>query len=226
MSERTIEVASLDFRPDIDLTNGNDEGRKSWDSALQIVAEYPGVLSVQWGSQIEHPNTVRLIVEWDVIDSHLAFASGPTFGPFMTILKPLLKSQPSLINILVPASSHSDTDPLSQPVIGILKLYFLPSATSSSAGYDTQFSRFQAAAAELPQPAPKGVIGGWLIVPAVAGHSDEVVEGTLFAGLIGWPSLEAYEASEKTGEFQKAALGLKVGVDRTESVHVALNRVK
>ncbi|RYN63071.1 hypothetical protein AA0117_g12831 [Alternaria alternata] len=225
MSERTVELASIPIRPDIDLTASRNEARAAWDSAMDTVAKQPGVLSLYWGLQIEHPNTMQMIVEWDAVASQTAFTAGPEYLPFVNSLKDVLCGPPSLSNIFLPAASTSDDDPFVQPVTEIMKAYFPPSSASSTVSSNTHFSQFQAAVGKIPHLAVKGIVGGWSLVME-NGSSSEDIKGQPFAAFIGWPNVEAHEASLKREEFEKAVKDLRMGISGAESVHAALKRVK
>lgn len=58
------------------------------DKGLELLTRVPGVRSVQLGRGVEHPQKFMLLVEWDAMESHVAFTKGPAMAEFRSLLEP------------------------------------------------------------------------------------------------------------------------------------------
>jgi hypothetical protein len=60
MPETTIGVEYLPLKAGVDLEAG--EAKSIWEAALNTISKQPGVKSLFWGRQIEHPDILQLVV--------------------------------------------------------------------------------------------------------------------------------------------------------------------
>ena len=58
------------------------------ETGLALLARVPGVQSVRLGRSVENPQKFMLLVNWDAMDSHIAFTKSPTMAEFRSLLKP------------------------------------------------------------------------------------------------------------------------------------------
>jgi heme-degrading monooxygenase HmoA len=58
------------------------------DRGLELLTSVPGVRSVQLGRGVENPQKFMLLVEWDAMESHVAFTKSPVMAEFRALLKP------------------------------------------------------------------------------------------------------------------------------------------
>jgi hypothetical protein len=71
-----------------------------------------------------------------------------------------------------------------------------------------------------------GITGGWSVEPATHENLGEGVEGRLFAGFIGWPSVEDHQEYKGTEAHGKAIGPLRTGVKGMKVHHVAFKQYK
>jgi hypothetical protein len=57
MSELATEIVYLSLKPNLDL-----DTNATWATILTTIAQQPGIKAVYWGRQIEHPDTVQMVV--------------------------------------------------------------------------------------------------------------------------------------------------------------------
>ena len=55
---------------------------------IPLLAAADGARSVSLGRGVEHPAKFLLLVEWDTLDSHIAFTQHPTFDEFRDLITP------------------------------------------------------------------------------------------------------------------------------------------
>lgn len=60
MLDVTTEVVYLPFRTGLDLSMG--EKKEHWEDTLNTIKRQPGAIRVLWGRQIEHPDTIQLVI--------------------------------------------------------------------------------------------------------------------------------------------------------------------
>ncbi|KAI8939799.1 hypothetical protein NX059_003538 [Plenodomus lindquistii] len=225
MSARTIEVVYLPTKAGLDLSSG--EAKTARDNTLNTIAKQPGVQALYWGTQVEHPDILQVVVEWDHVDSHKAFMASPEYQPFLdTLEKYILAGTVSTIKMFHAdlAPSRSSTDPFTMPVTECLSAY-LP-ADYDSATYVKQFNAFEDATHTIPDFQAKGILGGWSQEPAKHEGLGEGVEGKLFAVFLGWPDLEAHPNFAKSEHFLPSVGHLLEGMVSRDMVHVQFNKVK
>lgn len=60
MLDVTTEVVYLPFKTGLDLSAG--EKKEIWEDVLSTIKRQPGAIRVLWGRQIEHSDTVQLVI--------------------------------------------------------------------------------------------------------------------------------------------------------------------
>jgi heme-degrading monooxygenase HmoA len=58
------------------------------DKGLELLASVPGVRSVQLGRGVENPQKFLLLVEWEAMESHIAFSKSPAMPELRALMKP------------------------------------------------------------------------------------------------------------------------------------------
>ena len=61
------------------------------EKGIPILQSIPGVGKIQFGRGVENPDKFILLVEWDSIEAHGAFAQMPIFPDFRGLLMPFSK---------------------------------------------------------------------------------------------------------------------------------------
>ena len=80
-------------RAEIMITEGTEKAFAAamHERGLAMLKAVPGVRSVQFGRGVENPSKFMLLVEWDSLDSHTAFAKSTIYSPFAKIFVPFSK---------------------------------------------------------------------------------------------------------------------------------------
>jgi hypothetical protein len=71
-----------------------------------------------------------------------------------------------------------------------------------------------------------GMTGGWSVEPATHENLGEGVEGRLFAGFVGWPSVEEHYGFRGSELHTKVIAPLKTGIKGMKVHHVAFKQYK
>ncbi|CAN9132425.1 unnamed protein product [Alternaria alternata] len=162
---------------------------------------------------------------WESIDDHKTFEGTPGYQPFLSnIMEKLVASGPEMFHVKFPAEYSTSDNPFTMPVTECINAYFPPDYHQDQ--YSSQFSKFRAQAAEMPQSGAKGVFGGWSVEPHQHENLGEGVNGKLFAGFIGWPDVEAHMAFRKTEDFARIIPLLREGHKGMKVWHVAFQQYK
>ncbi|KAF2121961.1 hypothetical protein BDV96DRAFT_537006 [Lophiotrema nucula] len=217
MSKKATEIAILPIPASVDLASG-DSG-KIWTDTLTTITSQAGAIAAYWGRQIEHPDVVQLVVEWESLEAHKDFISKPSYKPFLDNVGSVLTSPPLLYHTYFPESSPF-SEVAAAPVLECLSLYFDPAYSTSE--YDSNFENFKKEGEKTAAEA-KGITGGW----GEEEHDKEEVEGgkaKLFAAFIGWPSVEAHLEYRKSEHFPGVVKHLRDGPKAVGVYHVAFQK--
>ena len=60
MLDVTTEVVYLPLKTGLDLSAGKE--KEQWEDILSTIKRQPGAIRILWGKQIEHPDTVQLVI--------------------------------------------------------------------------------------------------------------------------------------------------------------------
>ncbi|KAH7558333.1 hypothetical protein J3E72DRAFT_436322 [Bipolaris maydis] len=194
MLDVTTEVVYLPFRTGLDLSMG--EKKEHWEDTLNTIKRQPGAIRVLWGRQIEHPDTIQLVIAGTPVLYHAKF----------------------------PFAQSSYGDPFTSPVTECIASFFPADYPESQ--YETKFTTFREQAIQTKDLAADGVIGGWSIERQSHEALGEGVEGKLFMIFIGWPNVEAHMAFRETEDFARVIPHLRDGPVGKSMWHVALKEHK
>ncbi|KAL1800735.1 hypothetical protein ACET3X_001077 [Alternaria dauci] len=223
MSENVSEVVYMSMRPALYLSSG--EAKEAWQSTLSTIAQVPGCKALYWGRQLENPDTVQMVVDWESIDAHEAFVKSPEYQPFISkIGEELITEEPKIFHVKFTADRSTSDNPFTMPVTECLNGYFPPDYNQDE--YTSQFSKFRAEAATVPQSGASGIAGAWSVEPHQHESLGEGVDGKLFAMFIGWPSKEAHMEFRETEDFKRVAPFLRTGLKAMKVWHVAFQQYK
>lgn len=77
-------------RSEITIWEGQEEGFAAamHDRGLPMLAGFDGVRSVRFGRGVENPGKFILLVEWENMDAHTAFAKSAIYAPFRELFAP------------------------------------------------------------------------------------------------------------------------------------------
>jgi heme-degrading monooxygenase HmoA len=77
-------------RAEIPVQNGmeNDFAKMMSEQGTSILAGADGCSSAKVGRGVENPDKFILLIEWDAVESHIAFTKTAEFAEFVTLAKP------------------------------------------------------------------------------------------------------------------------------------------
>ncbi|KAF2846042.1 hypothetical protein T440DRAFT_433530 [Plenodomus tracheiphilus IPT5] len=222
MSGRLVEVASVPVKAGLDLSVG--EAKTAWDYAVDTIAKQSGLRSLYWGFQVEHPDVIQMIAEWDSLASHQAFMASPDYRPLADSLQEnILANPPSFFHVDL-APNRGTIDPFTQPLTECALVYF--PANYPSAAYEARYIEFEDIVNTIPNVRLKGTLGGWSQEPTTHEKLGEDVKGRLFVMFVGWDDLAAHQDFLKAEYYKPAVVPLRDGMIAAEMVHIPLKQVK
>ncbi|KAI9701936.1 MAG: hypothetical protein M1836_001280 [Candelina mexicana] len=209
------EIAILSLVTNAPVEDPSSDAGKVWQATLDTIMAQDGVQRAYWGRQVESPDTLELVVDWDSIDAHDNFSKKPIFGPFIKHLGTILGGSTILTHVNF--NPHPPTRAISNNYAHVTEMCrFLFSANFS----DSQRSDFESSFASFIKAAEKavafrGMSSGW-VVEEVEHTSLKGEKGKAFAAAIGWQSIEGHMEFRKTDEFEDTIKELReksVGID-------------
>ncbi|CBX97997.1 hypothetical protein IAQ61_010103 [Plenodomus lingam] len=222
MAERTIEVVYIPIKAGVNLEAG--EAKEVWNNTIATIAKQPGLNAFYWGFQVEHPDVVQMVIEWESIAAHEAFMATPEYNPFLEKMQTHVQAESPIQYHILLRPARNPTDPFSMPVTECLRIWIPASYPSPT--YESQFMAFEDAAAALPGMQAKGLVAGWQVEPATHESLGEGVVGKCFTSFMGWPSLEAHEQFRNIDGFEQVVGTMAEGMKGMDLVHVRFMKVK
>ncbi|KAF2704235.1 hypothetical protein K504DRAFT_442302 [Pleomassaria siparia CBS 279.74] len=229
MSEPVAEIVKLTLREGVDIsssttTTGGGENQDVITEGLKTIRSQPGCMAVWWGSRIETPGIVQMVIEWETLASHAAFEAQPSYPDFRKSISGLLSAAPEIFHIHLSPSAPFST-PGSAPVTECVNMLF-PKGYSPAA-YTSNWKSFCTEGAELAKEA-RGAAGAWSIEEVkhegVWNEEENGEEGPTFVAFIGWTSVEAHTKFRETDDFAKIIPYLRDGPKGVEVCHVAFKK--
>jgi len=224
MPTPATEIAVLPLQPGTQVEDPSSEAGKLWKSFGDSILSQEGVQRFYWGRQVESPDTVLLLVDWDSLESHQKFINSPEYGPFVGSLGTLLASPPSLHH------AHFNPHPPAQAVSGThapvteLVTFFLPADVS-----DADKASFETARNNLVKLVEKreggrgGIASGWVVEKI--DNPTTGAKSTAFTAAIGWESVEAHTKFRETEAFKEVIGPVRAKVTGAQMRHVKFNEV-
>jgi heme-degrading monooxygenase HmoA len=80
-------------RAELLIKEGQEEAFSSEmkNRGIQMLASFPGVISVNLGRGVENPGKFMLLVEWESMEAHGAYHKSPLCGEFRVLIGPFSK---------------------------------------------------------------------------------------------------------------------------------------
>ncbi|KAI9719969.1 MAG: hypothetical protein M1828_006007 [Chrysothrix sp. TS-e1954] len=97
------ELATITLKPGSTIHDPSSSAGQLVQSTVDTVVSQPGAQRCFWGMKHEAANEMVLLVDWDSLDAHMAFANTPEYGPLMKSLGAICDSPPEF--------SHVEFDP-------------------------------------------------------------------------------------------------------------------
>ncbi|KAI1411603.1 hypothetical protein F5Y13DRAFT_56376 [Hypoxylon sp. FL1857] len=155
----------------------------------------------------DNPEQFRLFIDWDSIDSHLAFRASDAYQAFMAEIVPHAAAPAVVVHLELTPFPPTVLD--KSPVTEIFQMYFEPTADEAK-----NLDAAKHVAAELTAAGFAGATGlsavGWTVEKDI----DYKGEPTrVLAALIGWESVEAHHAAIETDSFKKITSYFQTGTE-------------
>ncbi|KAI1101129.1 hypothetical protein F4804DRAFT_316818 [Jackrogersella minutella] len=171
---------------------------------------YPGNLSIRASTVHENPEQIRLFIDWDSIDSHLAARNTDAYKTYLSQILPSVAGPATVF--------HSELSPFpasvldKSPVTEVVLTYFAPGSDSPAS-----LAAAQKLASALTGSGFAGSTGlsavGWTVEKEIDFKGEKA---RALVVLLGWESVAAQQAARDTdaykkviADFQGAAEGLK-----------------
>ncbi|TVY28969.1 hypothetical protein LHYA1_G001638 [Lachnellula hyalina] len=92
MPSPVTECATITLKPGIDLGTSGTDSAQAWNETLATVAKQAGYQRSYWGRQLENPNIVVWLIDWESLAAHQTFMASPSYQPFAARLLPLTEN--------------------------------------------------------------------------------------------------------------------------------------
>lgn len=85
-------------RVEVPVTEGQEEAfaKAMSEKGLKILAAAAGCASARLGRGVESPSKFLLLLEWDAVESHIAFTKTEEFGEFVAVARPFFAGPTSM----------------------------------------------------------------------------------------------------------------------------------
>lgn len=138
-----------------------------------------------------HHPLLTSILDWDSLESHVAFMESPAYQPFLKEVEKFIAATPKLFHIRLPPSQVSpENNPFAAPITECKVIFFDPGYPEQ--GYADRFSAFRDKTVQTPDVAVMGMAGAW----SIEEQEEEMLNGVFdkgkpFVVFVGWPNVEA-----------------------------------
>jgi heme-degrading monooxygenase HmoA len=86
-----IEIAQIEVTP-----GSETQFEAGYDSVRQLIADFPGSLSMRMTRGIESPSRFILMIEWESVTAHDAFRASPSFAQWRAGIGPFFAGPPNV----------------------------------------------------------------------------------------------------------------------------------
>ncbi|GAB7351373.1 hypothetical protein MBLNU459_g2055t1 [Dothideomycetes sp. NU459] len=209
------EIVTMLIRDGLDITDQSTPAGQTWERTSRLISDQDGFQSYIWGAELESPDTMQLFVNWDTIDSHMAFMKKPQYGPMLQDLGTILAGAPAPYHFefTSPKGLKAAT---SAPVTEVATFYL----ESKSSSFESNIAKFEKAIGDGSVEGFLGTSSGW--------GAEDVEHDKLGAGnkgkalvlVVGWQSKDAHMAYRETEHFKNNVALLRDGPKHIEMHHV------
>ncbi|PVH96669.1 hypothetical protein DM02DRAFT_569204 [Periconia macrospinosa] len=222
MSVQTVEYVALKLKPGLNASTG--EGKAVLEEGAPVVASQKGCNAVYYGTRIENPDIVHMIVDWENIEAHNAFIESSIYKPFLAKMAGILASEPKPFHVTIP-STHPISRPLSAPVTEVLETYFEP--TYDRSVFDSKFAQMIAVFGEVGGDTSL-YAAGWGVEEhrheALAAEGEKDGPAAYFSALVGWDSVEHHVNFMQKDELAKVMPILAGEFKTAAAYHVSFKK--
>jgi len=221
MPSPVTECATITLKPGIDLGTSGTDSAQAWNETLATVAKQAGYQRSYWGRQLENPNIVVWLIDWDSLAAHQTFMASQSYQPFAARLLPLTE------NVHLHHFTPSVFPPgiiASAPVIEFATFY------DTKPVFVGNVRKFEGV---LDQAKAKGDVDVdeylgrvWgEVIEDIAKNGASEGKGRAIRLCLGWTSKEAHMKFRETQLFKDNIALLREGVGSAEVHHVAFKTV-
>ncbi|KAF2144636.1 uncharacterized protein K452DRAFT_144859 [Aplosporella prunicola CBS 121167] len=225
------EITILPFQAGTNAQDKDSDAAKTWRQTLEVVSRQPGFRRMSYGVQLEDPDIIQMLVDWDSIAAHQAFVDSDAYLPFHKIFEKLLSAPPSTHHVRFSAPHAPST---SATVTELVTCYF---PSSYKGDFESVWSDFQSLAREHASGLV-GISSGWVVEEvehcslrddgsagrgrrgSLSGSDKPCPKGKAFVWAMGWERVEAHMGYRQTAWFKAGMARLREQPRGIEMHHV------
>ncbi|KAI9760799.1 MAG: hypothetical protein M4579_001429 [Chaenotheca gracillima] len=223
------EVARLPFAPGSTFEDPSTPTGQIWhEEFLAVLQRQPGYQRLYYGRQIESPNEVLLMIDWDSLDAHKAFMSSTDYDPFVKHLLSILDGDPQLHHAkLSPFPPTRTLSNSSNPVTEVVTFHFPASFSDSDAqDFDKAWAQTLKAFQDNAGPGLTGSgVSGWIVEELEIPNKTPTEKGKAFQLAFGWESVDAHMKFRETQAFKDNIERVREKVAGAWSCHASLKEI-
>lgn len=208
----TTEIAVVSLTPGTAIGDPSDPGAIVLQDVATTLHQQPGVQAIHFGTQVESPETLQLLVTWSSLADHETFRASESFGPYLQRCAQIMAGPADIAHVDFGPDGEALSKALSAPVTEIATLYYEGQPGANWSGDMVKVG-------EVIEKAAEGFLG------AAYGVTHEEVEyqgvkGKAAMLAVGWTSVEAHQKFHETETFRE-----NIGLVRGEAKGVEMHHV-
>ncbi|KAK4898149.1 hypothetical protein LTR27_004156 [Elasticomyces elasticus] len=168
----TTEIAVLPLKAGSEIGDPNNQASSITSSFFDSLRAVDGVQQINFGTKVEDPTHLQMMITWDDIKKHHDFMSADSYGPIVGTLSPLLDGDVAMMCLTL----YFDGEAPSSYLDDVASVDKALQDTEGYLGYAAGFTHEQI--------------------------EKEGTKGTGAVVLIGWQSIEAHHAFRETKAFK------------------------
>jgi len=217
MASPATEVAYISLKPGLDLEGATSQA-ETWQEALSTIGAQKGYQRLYWGRQIEDPDVLLLVIDWDSVDSHTEFIANPAYGPF----------KETLGKIMTGVHLHHFQSKPHPPLLGKAPCTEVATFYGCEDDFGVNVAKFAQA---IDEGRPEGYVGIAYgnVIEKTKKHADvandDIEKSDGFVLLIGWESKELHLKFREAELFKKIVYLLREKNGGAEVFHVPFKAV-
>jgi len=212
----TTEVVIVPMPANTNIGDPADEAAQILKDVCDVLSEQSGWQQIHFGTQIEHPDTLQMFIDWDSIEKHKEFEASAKYGPFLQRFSGVIAGPPTIYHAdFLPADALARAT--AAPVTEVVALNFAGEAGVPS-GTMEALLKFRQSIIDANVPGFVDAAGG----PTYEEIEIDGTKGKAVIMAIGWESVEAHTKYRETSVFTENAHLLRENVQKSHLNHVAL----
>ncbi|KAK5686045.1 hypothetical protein LTS10_002159 [Elasticomyces elasticus] len=169
----TTEIAVLPLKAGSEIGDPNNQASSITNSFFDSLRTVDGVQQINFGTKVEDPTHLQMMITWDDIKKHRDFMSADSYGPITGTLGPLLDGDVAMMCLTL----YFDGEAPSSYLDDVASVDKALQGTEGYLGYAAGFTHEEI--------------------------EKEGTKGTGAVVLIGWQSIEAHHAFRETKAFKE-----------------------